>query len=285
MANKENYIVVLSWMISDLRLSGNELLVYAVIYGYSQDGESEYFGSLNRLSELLRLDRRTVMRLLQRLLNAGLIRKRTVQLNNVLRSFYCAVAAEEVQSLDRGGNGEVGAKCPRGQNVTEVGAKCPGGRGKMPPQYNNNNNKIIFKEKDSLSGVEKEKASELATPTQNPPPRKMFIKPTAAQVAAYCEERGNSVDAQRFVNYYESVGWMVGPNKPMKDWRAAVRTWEARDNNNSNGRNNMQQGTGRAARLAGAREDILAHIEQAARECNGQSVVGGIFAQELSCGI
>ena len=55
--------------------------------------------------------------------------------------------------------------------------------------------------------------------------RKRFEKPSLADVQAYCAERGNAVDAQKFVDYYESNGWRVGKN-PMKDWRAAVRTWE-----------------------------------------------------------
>ena len=52
-----------------------------------------------------------------------------------------------------------------------------------------------------------------------------FIKPSADEVKAYCTERGNGVDAQRFVNFYESKGWMVG-SSPMQDWRACVRKWE-----------------------------------------------------------
>ena len=55
--------------------------------------------------------------------------------------------------------------------------------------------------------------------------RKRFKKPTIADVQAYCAERGNVVDPQKFIDYYESNGWRVGKN-PMKDWRAAVRTWE-----------------------------------------------------------
>ena len=55
--------------------------------------------------------------------------------------------------------------------------------------------------------------------------RKRFEKPSLADVQAYCAERGNTVDAQKFVDYYEANGWRVGKN-PMKDWRAAVRTWE-----------------------------------------------------------
>ena len=61
-----------------------------------------------------------------------------------------------------------------------------------------------------------------------PPPRKRFVPPTVDEVRAYCHERGNMVDPQRFVDYYSSNGWMVGKNK-MKDWKAAVRTWEQRE--------------------------------------------------------
>lgn len=53
----------------------------------------------------------------------------------------------------------------------------------------------------------------------------IFKPPTVDDVKAYCIERGNSVDAQSFVDFYEAKGWMIGKNK-MKDWKAAVRTWE-----------------------------------------------------------
>lgn len=52
-----------------------------------------------------------------------------------------------------------------------------------------------------------------------------FAPPALEEVEAYCKERGNSVSAQHFVDYYSSNGWKVGKN-PMKDWKAAVRTWE-----------------------------------------------------------
>ena len=52
-----------------------------------------------------------------------------------------------------------------------------------------------------------------------------FTPPTVDEVTAYCQERRNKVDPQRFVDFYAAKGWMVGKNK-MKDWRACVRTWE-----------------------------------------------------------
>lgn len=59
--------------------------------------------------------------------------------------------------------------------------------------------------------------------------RNIFIPPTLENVLEYCKERKNNVDAERFVNFYSSKGWMIGKNK-MKDWKAAVRTWEKNDN-------------------------------------------------------
>ena len=51
-----------------------------------------------------------------------------------------------------------------------------------------------------------------------------FVKPTVEQIAAYCKEKGYDVEAERFFNYYESKGWVVG-KAPMKDWKSAVRNW------------------------------------------------------------
>ena len=52
-------------------------------------------------------------------------------------------------------------------------------------------------------------------------------KPTIEEIAAYCIERKNGIDAEHFHDYYESIGWVVG-RSPMKNWQAAVRTWEKR---------------------------------------------------------
>ena len=55
-----------------------------------------------------------------------------------------------------------------------------------------------------------------------------FTPPTLEEVENYVRERGASVDAQKFIDFYMSKGWMIGKN-PMKDWKAAVRTWENRE--------------------------------------------------------
>ena len=57
--------------------------------------------------------------------------------------------------------------------------------------------------------------------------RARFQPPDVEAVRAYCQERGNGIDAQSFCDYYAARGWMAGKSK-MRDWRAAVRTWEGR---------------------------------------------------------
>ncbi len=54
-----------------------------------------------------------------------------------------------------------------------------------------------------------------------------FVPPTLSEVKAYCQERNNGINPQSFIDFYSSKGWFVGKNK-MKDWKAAVRTWEQR---------------------------------------------------------
>jgi hypothetical protein len=67
----------------------------------------------------------------------------------------------------------------------------------------------------------------------NPPKQPSFIPPTIEDVKVYCSERDNGVDAEKWHDFYVSKGWMVGKSK-MKDWKAAVRTWEKGNKKKSN---------------------------------------------------
>ena len=76
--------------------------------------------------------------------------------------------------------------------------------------------------KESIE-IEEEQKNELKKSTAS-----RFTPPTLEEVQTYCFERGNNVDAERFIDYYTANGWKVGRNS-MKDWKAAVRTWEKSD--------------------------------------------------------
>lgn len=76
------------------------------------------------------------------------------------------------------------------------------------------------KEKEEL--LKKDISNEISKKSTR---QKKFVPPTVEEVAAYCLERKNKVDAAYFVDHYTSNGWKVGKQN-MKDWKAAVRTWE-----------------------------------------------------------
>lgn len=59
---------------------------------------------------------------------------------------------------------------------------------------------------------------------------KKFKKPTIEEIKKYCFEKGYNINAEYFIDYYESNGWKVGKN-PMKDWKATIRTWNSRNKN------------------------------------------------------
>ena len=105
------------------------------------------------------------------------------------------------------------------QDGDEAATICQPNDNQMTPQYR------LGKSSTVKSSTVEESIVEDVPETGNKTTRKRFVPPTVEQVQEYCWERGNAVDPQRFVDYYTANGWMVGKNK-MKDWKAAVRTWE-----------------------------------------------------------
>ena len=84
------------------------------------------------------------------------------------------------------------------------------------------------KEKEKEKEKKKENDSDMA---DKPPTRHSFSPPSVDDVREYCREKGYNVDPERFVDYYTSNGWKVGRN-PMKDWKAALRSWERKEKPN-----------------------------------------------------
>lgn len=75
--NDENYINIMGWMVNKLHLKGNELLIYAIIYGFSQAEQQTFSGSLQYLADWTNSTRQGVMKNLKSLLDKGLMRKKT----------------------------------------------------------------------------------------------------------------------------------------------------------------------------------------------------------------
>ena len=98
MKNK-NYITILGWMVNELSLSGNDLICYAVIYGFSQD-DNFWEGSQSYLSDWLGVSRRTVVDILKRLISNGLIAKQEYEVNKVKFCKYKAIVPNTIRCED-----------------------------------------------------------------------------------------------------------------------------------------------------------------------------------------
>jgi len=192
MISNINYITIQGWMISELSLKGNELLVYALIYGFSQDGNTKFEGSLSYIAEWLSASKQTAINVLKSLEEKNLIKKEQVVINNITFNRFSVV-----KNFDGGS-----------QKIRQGVVK------KFDPININNNNNINIKEKERYK--EKEKFEK---------PEEWEVEQTYfAELDGKPSEEECVIFAKQFISFYESKGWKVG-NNPMKNWRACVRTW------------------------------------------------------------
>lgn len=219
---KTHYFVSIpAFAVTELDLTSTELIVYSTIYGFSHGNENQWCCvSQSYLATWARTTERSVRRIIDRLIEKGLIIK---EVRNGENGTYCAykvfersVSGEDTEST----GGEDTESAPPGHRVR------PYPDTESAPTSNNiynninNNKENIIKENS-----ESEKDSVPESSARKKGSKEKFIKPTVEEIRAYCRERNNIVDAERFYDYYESNGWKVGKNT-MKDWKAAVRTWE-----------------------------------------------------------
>lgn len=186
-------------------LEGKEADVFAVIQGFSQEGQGCFYGSLAKLSAYCGIkSKTTTMNVLKSLVEKGAIIKQE-EMHNGVKTCQYSVNMDwyGISKIDMGGIAGI----------------------------DTNNKDIDNKDiNNTLSN------------------KGRFHKPLIEEVIAYCHERGNNVDPENFFNFYESKGWMIG-RTPMKDWKAAVRTWEQRDMNSRT----------RPAHQPKKQESVLAH--------------------------
>lgn len=83
------------------------------------------------------------------------------------------------------------------------------------------NGEVTQQNKNKINNTKKESIKE----------KSRFAAPTLTEVQTYCVERNNNINAEQFIDFYESKGWMIGKNH-MKDWHAAIRTWERKEQKN-----------------------------------------------------
>lgn len=102
---------------------------------------------------------------------------------------------------------------------TEINKQLPDGGIPLVYQVDTNGIPAVYPDKNSIDKDSIDKSREV---------KRRFTPPSFEDVKAYCQERGNHVDPQAFIDFYTSKGWKIGKDT-MKDWQAAVRTWERRE--------------------------------------------------------
>ena len=210
--DSKNFITIQGWMRSELNLSGNELIAYALIYGFSQDGESSFNGSSQYIADWCGIARDNALRLLKRMCEKGIITKKEEFISGV--KFCKYVANPNVVGYDE----------------TSQGVMTNHHRGYDETSYNNNihNNKNINIEKENtyISSFH----SDISVREKQA--NRRFVKPTVEEVRAYILEKNYPIDAEQFWNFYEAKGWMIGKS-PMKNWKSCIATWLKNGRSNS----------------------------------------------------
>ena len=220
----KNFIAIQGWMRSELNLSGNELIAYALIYGFSQDGESAFKGSLQFIADWLGVTKNNARLLLKRLIEKGIIRKNEIYINEVKFCNYSVVKTTEGTMSGQCLNNEGGT-----ETVTGVALKQWWGGTETVTHNNIHNNKNINIEKENIciSSVPSDN-----TYTREKQTNRRFVKPTVEEVRAYILEKNYPIDAEQFWNFYEAKGWMIGKS-PMKNWKSCIATWLKNGRSNS----------------------------------------------------
>ena len=163
----------------------------------------------------------------------------------ITKAMFALIKPQLDANNQRFENGKKGGRPKANCNQTETETKPKQNRNKTKhePNVNDNvnvnDNDISFLEKKKQKSdaavsdlVENENSESPLETLQTPKEqsgggRKRFTIPTPEEVQAYCDERKNGILGQQFCDFYSSKGWKIG-KEPMKDWKAAVRTWEMR---------------------------------------------------------
>lgn len=199
----DNYAVIQGWMINRLHLSGTELMVFAIIHGFTQGENGDGFaGGISYLTEWTGTTSRTVITILQRLEEKGLIRRETVATKTGKKSKIFSTVEGEMISPPSQKSGE------DSENISPPIVKIFHEDGE---NFSHKNINI-----DSTSNEVEKRGREGRA--------KRFTPPTLDEVRAYVQERGNKINAETFMDYYVANGW-----KDVKDWKAKVRVWERRE--------------------------------------------------------
>lgn len=214
MAKRGSWSAVYDWMV-ELDLTASELLIYSRILSFSSSEVGGFVGKVDSLAKWGRCTRRQAHRVLNNLIDRGLVRKSYIKTDLGAgikytaecdtKSQHCDTMSHQYDTMSHDGMTPCHSECD-----TES----------LPTLYNNNiYNNISYSSSGNIdTPVEQQ--------LQQPPP-------TVEEVKKYCEETGSGVDPQRFYDYYSLRDWQGenGSIAPPEKWQAILRLWESKETN------------------------------------------------------
>ena len=217
----DNYITVPGFAIVELGLSGNELLCYSLIYGFTQDNETEFRGSLNYVSSALNVTKQNAKKIIDRLIDRGLIEKREMYFSGVKFCHYVAKrygVAESATGRNQNGNGCVAEIATGGiaETATNIDSK------------DNSNDRIEDNADGGLFPADPSFVPVTVTrPRRTSEPQCLFENSRFADYEAFAAEFTAPEFAEiDIVYYYHAVAdWSAQKGKKMKDWIATARNF------------------------------------------------------------
>lgn len=130
--------------------------------------------------------------------------------------------------------GFVGRKRDNGTSIISI-VNYDSYQGARDTDEDTNRDRVGDDDRDKYKELKKERTKEQKKTSKDVKENtSRFVKPSVEEIEAYCQEEGFNIDANRFFDYYESKGWFVGKS-PMKNWKAAVRTWVSKNKAAYNG--------------------------------------------------
>ena len=235
--NVEHYVVIQGWMPKELNLQGSKLIIYAIIYGFTQE-KGKFSGSLQYLADWTNSSRRNVLRNLQALCEQGLLLKISEKGKNrrfceykALKGVSCSAGEKQNKNSLKEGQivlKDVDKSSPAmGQTVPEsVDKSSPAlGQNVTDTMDKKSHNNIIDTIIDKLDN---NLYNNLDSQTGESKGHLDLEKPTLEQVQSYCNMRKSNIDPVKFWGHYEALHWRIA-GEPIRDWMALVRNWEKRE--------------------------------------------------------
>lgn len=204
--NRDGFGIIPKRVMQDQELTIGAKAIYAYFCSYAGAGAT-CFPTRDKICKDMGISGDTLGKHLKALAKKGYIQIEQVKDNGRFSHNVYTLNSEIPDTEETDAENTVTEKTGTGKTGTEIfGAE------KLVTKNNNIKNNSIKNNNIKKSTSESEE----------------FVKPMLKEVIAYCQERQNKVDPEKFMDYYESNGWRVGKS-PMKDWKAAVRNWERRE--------------------------------------------------------